>query len=189
MSLFELAYHEAGHAVAAYDLGLLIEEVAINRDGGYCKLRRPAWRDDIPAWLDDISRLFVSNAPHEVRILSNAPHEVRSYIKNKIVTLLSGPNAMNLYSHGAFRKLYYTMSNTRDEGCDMVQVLKQLLLFTPRKKCAEAFGGRMQIRSMMLVKRRWKDIESIAKILLEERTIDGRRVKETLDFVKVIDFI
>lgn len=88
---------------------------------------------------------------------------------------------MNLYSHGAFGKLYYSLSDTIDDGCDKMQVLMQLLLFTPHQKCGEAFGGRMQIRSKMLVKRRWKDIESIAKILLEERTIDGRRVKETLD--------
>jgi hypothetical protein len=148
------AYHEAGHAVAALELGFRLKRVSINEGDdhfGTCEGHEP------PSWLQSDGSV-------------NA--RTRSWIERRIMGLLAGSVA---------EKRFTGRSNPDGARQDRRCAVNLAEYVCGNDEEIEAYLAWLKIRTANLLARpeRWAMVEAVAQALLEREAISGRQAKAT----------
>jgi hypothetical protein len=145
------AFHEAGHAVAHFDLEIPIGYVTIVPKGdslGRATGRRPRWFD-----------------PDEVSA------RMQWHVQREIVSLYAGPIAES--------KMTGAGNHAGAEG-DHHTIVQLADCVVGGAEELQAFISWLEIRSTNLVEHRWFAIEAVAQALLNEKRMTGKRVAEVV---------
>ena len=142
------AYHEAGHAVIAYHVGVKIQTVTIVPDGEYLGLCRHAKviRGRYPE-ADDSDRTRLRMEKHGM-------------------IALGGPIAQRLYNPRSVRR-YHASSDYRSVADVALRVS------SGSTEQAEAWMTWLEIRTSDALRLRWVVVKALAEELMERRTVAG----------------
>jgi hypothetical protein len=175
MNIDSTAYHEAGHAVAAWWLGHPPKQVTIAPGDGYegraqhASPFRNMSSDVSPAWTDPES-------VEGVRMMRRFDHA--------IIITLAGPLAQkrhNPRSHWRFGATGSRAGEHVSHGSDYQQVSDLIFrVYEGADKVADAYWRYMEARAEALVERLWPRIERLARVLLERETLTGREIREAI---------
>jgi len=150
------AYHEAGHAVAAFHVGRAVRAITIAPGEGY--LGR-VWHYPVTGkWLQP-----------DIELTSRT----RDYLETSITTLLAGPTAerkaRGRWNH---RGAGFDRSTAADLAFQLVGSAEQLEHY---------FAWRVQVAEDLWENPyRWDQVRQLAAELLEHKTMSGRVVRELL---------
>jgi hypothetical protein len=141
------AYHEAGHAVAAFCVGVRLKKITIIRSGDYSGLCEHA-------------KIIHGKFPE-----CDGSGQMRLAWERQVIVALAGPIAQKLYSPRSFRR-YHASSDYR-------AALIAASFITGSENEASAWLKWLEIRATDLLEFRWKSVKTLAKELLLLRTLDG----------------
>ena len=148
------AFHEAGHAIAAHQLGVEIIEVTIEKHGELA------------------ARTSTNNARYKAR---NSDHEMlRKAITADILVTLAGPAA----------KYRHTPVTPIDDGWHKDVLDAEDLIARIAPLChgeLEAMVAKLCRAAEGIVETNWPAIVKVAGTLLARRTITGGELRELLD--------
>ena len=148
------AYHEAGHAFAAWVLGLPIKRISIRPDGdakGFVQHRSP---------LAGI-RLDIDNSDR-----------ARLKAEKAILICLAGPAAQRKFNPRSYRK--HHAASDFDLAGDLA------LRLNSSGEAASAHLAWLQIRAADLVSARWHVVSAVARLLLEREELGPNGVPEAI---------
>jgi hypothetical protein len=157
--LRRIAYHEAGHTVAAFVFGYSIAGVVIDREP------TPGNKADRQA------RHFV-----ELSHMMPVDEMEKTDAENRAVFAFAGDAAaMHLTGSRPAGELF-------DHGCDYWVAMSAAWKFFPENRERHAFLEAMEDRAHTFVKEplRWHQIQTLAAALLERRDMFGHQVVELL---------
>ncbi len=154
-ALQSTAYHEAGHAVAAWDVLVRAKSLSIIPDLSDGSLGR------------HITGPYFTNMRPD---LDHSPR-VQRRLENKALVCLAGPAAQRRFSPRGYRWVH-------GEG-DYRQAVELLSYISPESKELGAYIGLIDIRARNFVRRddMWAAIEAVAAALLDRGEIPGREIK------------
>lgn len=150
------AYHEAGHAVMAFHLG-----VASTRKG------ISIVRDDTSAGRFHHQKLLRGNSPE----LDDSP-AARIRMEKTILISLAGPVAQKFFNPRSVR--HYHGENDHQQAVDIAVHLNG------GGEEATAYLKWLGLRTKRIVKLRWPLVEALAKEALARKTMTGKEVNEFL---------
>ncbi len=173
------AYHEAGHAVAAYWLPYAsktttLSIVAVEDAWGYHDTAdAPPWdpEGDGLSLEEDIDSELVGMNP-ELRKLKMELEDLKriARVESEIIVLYAGPEAERRY-RGRYNKVGATSDRSR------AVLLASLVV----DSCKDSYLEYCVQRAKALIDSRWRMIETLAEALLEHDTLSGEKVKAILD--------
>jgi len=153
------AYHEAGHAVLAHNLSLGVRAVRIgptvNRDDGWDSVGKTEYNTKIDELCDEGRRAMA---------------------EDMVVATMAGPIAESHYRRtrvawhcivGSDRNVIHRLTLFHCRGCNS-------------SKCLKAYEVYLRTRSEEWVEDLWPQIEVIAAALIEQRSLTGDQVADTL---------
>jgi ATP-dependent Zn protease len=160
-----VAYHEAGHAVAAHRLGYEVRRVSIAPKSG--STGHVSWRNPIKNRSVKSKLEYGSEADLD---------RVRHHIDHAIIVCLAGKFAQKRHNpRSAWR--YGGSGAGRGEfllkGSDDQQALELMSRVHEDEKVRAAYSRYLEARAEDLVKRHWSRIERLAITLLDRETISG----------------
>lgn len=149
MGLKAIAYHEAGHAVAAWSsrfklIGVSIEPQAGSR--GRLQFKNPLERIRLDLPGDDSPR-------------------TRIRVENAVITCLAGPIAQRRYRPSAYR--HWHGSDDHARAVDLA-----IRLCGSRPSAAAYLKG-LNLRTKLLLDVHWPSVERVANGLLKKGTLDA----------------
>jgi len=150
------AYHEAGHAVACYYLGVKVKSATVVPDkdkGTHGHVR--------------YEKMFRGLDP-EIDLSGRA----RLQMERNIIISLAGAAAQRRYSKQSWR--HYHGASDFDAVADLA------LRIGGDSDGANKFLDWLDHRTDQLVKTRWQDIECVARALLERKTMKGSEIVEVI---------
>ena len=149
--LLATAYHEAGHAVMNWKLGIHNKTVTIIPDSKFIGLCVSA-------------RSLVRFKNGEL----NTSDRVMPNIEKKVMVLLAGPIAQRIHRKSSFRKDH--------AGSDWETAEKVALSVNGVGDIATAWLKWLELRTRASVERRWPCITAVADALMEKQTLSGEEV-------------
>jgi hypothetical protein len=155
------AYHEAGHMVAAWDLGLSVAGATIVPDpeAGY------------------LGRVRV---PLEARVRYADWVDEDGYLYAHLVAFLAGPLASEQHT-GAALPPEDVQLGLESLGSDHYNTADLLLsLAGPNADAQVEVGDRAQRHAEFLVLSRWERIEAVARVLIEREALDEAECRQVL---------
>ena len=147
IALQATAFHEAGHAVAAWSCGLPVHRVSIRPEG------------------DAKGIVSHSNPLARIRLDIDGSDRARMRAEAAILVCLAGPAAQRRFNVRSYRKQH--------AASDFDMAAELALRLNSSAKAANAYLAWLHIRADDLVAARWKIVTALADLLLE-RTELGR---------------
>lgn len=156
----QVAYHEAGHAVAAWRKRLRIREVSIVGNE------------------DSSGRAIYHKDPlHGIRLDIDDSDRARLRAEKAIVVALAGPAASRRHSP----ETYDASAEGQYEGRGDFDIASDLAFhLNGSARSAEAYLGWLTVVAEDLVKADWGAIERVAAALSREETLDWNRLMEVI---------
>lgn len=148
-----VAYHEAGHAVAAFYLGLRVREVSIVPDA------------------DGLGYVFWKPMPSSFRPDVEVTPKVRDRIEREAIATLAGPCAEEKAGGN---------DAWRTSGSDLEDSVALLGYLCTSDDELQAYLNLVCIRARNLVERLWHSIDSLAHELLAKRRLSGEEVRRLI---------
>ena len=148
------AFHEAGHAVAAYAENLRIRKATIIAE-----------RNTLGYVLND-------SPSGGVQLDCDRADRARLRAERAIIICLAGPVAQKRYSPRSWRNV--------DGSEDYEQAKNLAIKINGSTDAANAHLKWLEIQTRDLVELRWREVEIIAEALLREQTLDQTRIQEIL---------
>ncbi len=155
----EIAYHEAGHMVAAWDLGLSVLGATVVPDS------------------DSLGHVLV---PFEDRVRYADWVDEEGYLEAFLVTYLAGVAAHEKYT-GVPTPEADVKFSLEDPGSDHYNagdLISSLAGNDPDTQ--EEVHARAQRHARFLVEGRWEQVETVAAVLLERETLDEGQCRQAL---------
>lgn len=148
------AYHEAGHAIAAFRLGINIKRVTI-------------------VGTEDASGRTVFDRPvlQGIHLDYDSSPRARLKAEGAILICLAGPMAQQHYRANSLRNWH-----SRGDYRNAVDIAMSLNGSTEQ---TEAYLRWLEIRARDMVRINWRGVEAVANALLNERTLDMVAVRRT----------
>ncbi|MEQ1884008.1 MAG: M50 family metallopeptidase [Bryobacteraceae bacterium] len=146
----ETAYHEAGHATAAWLLGLRFKNVTI-----------------VPGRQGTLGCITELNAPKWFRPGEQLTPRIRMMAERRIVTFFAGKCAQEQYLGKKVRSGY-------ESDYDSAVALAATLCSD--SDVADAYLHYCLTASQALIRRHWSAVDRVAKTLLEKETVGFREV-------------
>jgi Peptidase family M41 len=151
-----IAYHEAGHIVAAVDQGVQVREATIMPNG------------------DDLGQVTHHSIFGRIRLDSDRSQRARRRVERSIIVSMAGPAAQRLYCkrnrarswplHGGESDY----SKAFDIACDMCS----------SHEAAEAYLNWLAIAAHDLIGAQWALVEIFASALLEHSTLSAVQIRD-----------
>jgi len=166
------AYHEAGHAVAAYALRLSLPKwvtiVPKDHAAGMCQ------NDGVFSQRPEVLRaMLATRRPGMTRAAARAA--LRASTERHVVAELAGLAAEGRRRH--FSRLLAGYVLFRDVAAvaddDVAQADEQLAVFERGREAREAWLSGLWDRAWKLTGASWRDVERVAKALLRRKRLDG----------------
>lgn len=148
-----VAYHEAGHAVAAFYLGLRVREVSIVPDAD--ALGHVSWKPMPPSFRPD----------------AEVSPRVRDRIEREAIATLAGPWAEEKAGGD---------DAWRTSGSDLDDSVALLQYLCASDDELQAYLHLVSIRARNLVERLWDSIDALAHQLLAKRRLSGEEVRRLM---------
>lgn len=146
------AYHEAGHAVAAFLNGFEIEFATIKRCG-------------------DAAGMVKALPKGKLDLRNGSPH-MRAKIESCLIMTLAGDAAQRKFAPRSSRN--WQTSSDRESATDMA------LAVCGTGESATAYIAWLAIVTRDLIQSRWQSVERVAAALLEKETLSGQEVREAI---------
>jgi ATP-dependent Zn protease len=147
-----VAFHEAGHVVAAHTEGMPIRKATI-----------------IPE-RDESGHVLHVGPLRGVKLDSNGSDRARLRAESAIIIFLAGRAAQKKYSPRSWRNFH---------GCsDFANAARLAPRVNGTDAATNAHSRWLDIRAKDLVEAHWDDVVIIAEALVEERTLDRKRIDE-----------
>jgi hypothetical protein len=168
-----IAYHEAGHAVAAHRLGYEVMRVSIAPKSG--SAGHVSWRNPIK------NRSVISKLEYG----SEADLDrVRHRIDHAIIVSMAGALAQKRHNPRSDWR-YGGSGVARDDrfllkGSDDQQALQLASQLHENEKVRAAYWRYLKARAEALVNHHWPEIEQLARALLHRETISGDDIHEAM---------
>ena len=151
------AYHEAGHAVACYYLGVKVKSATVVPDKGQ-GTHGHVRHEDMYRGLDP-----------EIDLSGRA----RLRMERSIIISLAGAAAQRRYSRQSWR---------HDHGASDFRAAANLALrIGGDDDGADRFLRWLELRTDRLVQNHWQDIERVARALLERKTMNGGEIVKIIE--------
>jgi ATP-dependent Zn protease len=151
-SQLRIAFHEAGHVIAARVLGMPINKATI-----------------IPEH-DTIGHVKYANPLRDVKLDCDSSDEARRRAERTIIIIFAGPAALRKYSPGSSRFLH--ARGDFEEAAELAGRIDATI---------EPLLERLNRMAEDLVEAHWHDVVIIAEALVKEQTLDHNRIEEILE--------
>jgi len=154
--LWEIAYHEAGHAVIHWVLGIPQRHATIKPDPngrslGHVEIRRPRWFRE-------------PRTPKE-------EERRRLYAENEILALLAGRIAQSRY---AGKRISWGFENDYQQVRNLVSVISY------HNDVSFAFLKYCEKQTVRMVEANWPQIAEVAKQLMTHTTLDSSQIQHII---------
>lgn len=167
-----IAYHEAGHAVVAWSLGILLKEVRIEPNGGICK------------------HVMVVSPMLDPELMTKSDW---AKVEKKAVILLAGEVAEQVGSQMAqhagdgeiaelCRYAFKATSESVSPGSDREELRELVqLIFGNLGSEANDWIGRATVRTTNIVTENWQRICSLSDALVANSVLSGAEAIRTIE--------
>ena len=153
--LQSVAYHEAGHAVAALRLRLKINSVTIRGTDDYDGLTSH------------------SNPPRGIDLEVDASDRARCRVENAIIVAMAGPVAQRKFNPKGFRRWHAEP--------DWHQAVDLLIRIAPEsERGRNAYWTLLEERTKGLIGVFWVDVQTLAEALLESETLKRPEIRRII---------
>jgi hypothetical protein len=149
-----VAYHEAGHAVAAYDLGLT-----------------PTLATIVPS-SEFNGRVLHRNPLRHIRLDFDGSDRTRLRAERVIMILLAGPLAQRRAGH---------RSPQYGGGDDFPKAAALAMHVCGSDEQVDAFLKWLNVRARAILELRWPDVERVAQALLDRNTLRSREIVAVIE--------
>lgn len=151
------AYHEAGHAVAAWLSGIKIESISI-----------------IPSAEDD-GRIVHANPLHGIKIECEGSDRGRLPAERLATVRLAGPIAQRIWNARSWR--------SRHGAADFEQALNGIAAFSSSPRHCEAWLRAIEVATedMLRLPEVWAIVAGVAELLMERRSLAGGYAAAAID--------
>jgi hypothetical protein len=155
------AYHEAGHAVAAYDVRLRTKALSIVPNDGENTLGH------------HIGRPYFTGMPHPD--ISEIPPRMWRRLEHRAMVCLAGPAAQRRFNPSGFR-------HSHAQG-DYHQAVDFLSYLSGSNEAVEAHLHLVELRAKELIEAdiHWAEIEALAAALLERKELSSTEVRQIIE--------
>jgi ATP-dependent Zn protease len=160
-SLQSTAYHEAGHAVAAFHLGFRLRDCTIKPAGSSLGMTRR------------MGRLYLEGIEYR----SMTP-TLRDRIEREIIQGLAGPVAQRRFAPRSCR--HYHASEDYKTAVDTI------FRISPSGQEVNAYMQWLKIRAENLVALHWHEIKQVADALMVHETLDGTTIEQVICPGKIV---
>ena len=154
--LASTAYHEAGHAVVAWRLGLKINAISI-----------------VPSSDGSLGRIYHSNPLRGIDLELNESMRARARAENAIMVFLAGPIAQRRFNPHGFRRYH--------ASTDWEAAAKLLLRIAGESpKAARAYWTLLEEWTTGMVSSSWVEIETLAEAVLERQSLNASQIRRVI---------
>ena len=159
-----VAYHEAGHAVVAWSLGVLVREVKIGVNGGFC-----SHAFTVPPSLDPEFMSSSDWTKVKKRVLILLGGEVAERVSGEMAELEGNAEMAEL-----FRDAYSISFDSVESGSDREELREvvQLVFGQIGPESTEWLGG-VEAEAEAIIIKQWRKICSLAETLIAKRVLCG----------------
>lgn len=149
------AYHEAGHAVAAFFLGFKTRQVTVKPGKDYSGLH------------SEMGRHYLEGLDcREITPL------VRDRIERRVIVRLAGAAAQRRFNRRSYR--HYHADDDHQQAVDL------LFRIASSGKEVTAYCRWLGIRTENIVACHWQEIKNVADALIEQETLDGATITQVI---------
>lgn len=155
MKIKATAYHEAGHAIAAYTLQIPMWDISIEADKdylGYLLLKYPKW--------------FQPDIDYDSR--------TSDFVKKRIMVALAGREAEKIIT-GRYNNI------GAESDLNTVREFAMRIISDPKEIEAYIKWLRLSTINLLKVPYRWKLIETLAEELLQRKHLKRKEVREVIN--------
>ena len=146
------AYHEAGHAVAAIEMGFKVSSVSIQPD---------EFSHGRTVHNNPLYRMNLNSHEHSDRL--------RLRVERAVIIALAGPEAQQRYNPRTIRK--------QDVKDDVDRVMRVLSEFTASNEELEAYFDLLRIRTRQLIDLKWDAVQRLSRALCERTALSGAEAR------------
>jgi hypothetical protein len=148
------AFHEAGHAVAAWKLRIRLHGATI-----------------VPT-LDATGQVEHANPLRGINLELDNSNRARLRSELLMMVLLAGPEAQRHYSPRSWRSCHGAYD--LDKAADLA------LNFNGYEDAANAYLRWVEIRTRHMIQEQWGAVENVANALLAEGSLSGKQIKHII---------
>jgi len=149
------AYHEAGHAVAAIEMGFKVSSVSIQPD---------EFSHGRTVHNNPLYRMNLNSHDHSDRL--------RLRVERAVIIALAGPEAQQRFNPRSIHK--------HDVKDDVDRVMRVLSEFTASNEELKAYFDLLRIRARQLIALRWDAVRRLSRALCERTALSGAETRRII---------
>jgi hypothetical protein len=166
-----VAYHEAGHAVVSWSLGIPIREVKVEFNGGYCSHALI-----VPPSLDPEFMSSSDWTKVKKRALILLGGEVAERVAGEIAELEGNVEMAEL-----FRDAYSISFDSLESGADRDEFREVIkLVFGQIGPESIEWATKVKVETEDIVIKQWRKISSLAEALIVKRVLSGEEATQVI---------